>query len=57
MANKSLKNKNDLDDEQISRPSLIGLYEMLSQSENDFNSEYSSIVDSIEEISKSADTK
>lgn len=57
MANKSLKNKNGLDDEQISRPSLIGLYEMLSQSENDFNSEYSSIVDSIEEISKSADTK
>ena len=53
MAEKYIKNQNRVINDQVGESSLIGLYEMLSQSENDVNSEYSSIIDKIEELSKS----
>ena len=55
MAEKYKKNQNRVINDQMGESSSIGLYEMLSQSENDVNSEYSSIIDKIEGFRKSVD--
>ena len=55
MAEKHKNTKNRIVNERMGTASSIGLYEMLSQSENDVNSEYSSIVETIDEISKITD--
>ncbi len=55
MAENYKKSKNRHKYERLDTKSSIGLYEMLSQSENDVNSEYSSIIDKMEEISQFSD--